>query len=207
MVKVRKRGVGELEDEVRLLKQRNEELRKEIDDQREQITQLREYAEDYVNCLESWRETFGMVITDGGLTWEPWWNEHKQLVADYNKLVRRWNQYLPLINREPRNVGRPLAASDAQVAEVRKLRKAGRSLRGIAEDTGLSLDTVRTIVGKMSGGDRTTRKHRVRAGLERIDLRAQMATWKRQQRTGDALPRQVNRVIEQGRGLIKQTKH
>jgi hypothetical protein len=205
MAKVRKRGVGE--HEIRLLKQRNEELRKEIDDQREQITQLREYAEDYVNCLESWREAFSMVMTDsGGWTWAPFWDGHKQLVADYNKLVRRWNQYLPLINREPRNVGRPLAASDAQVAEVRKLRKAGRSLRGIAEDTSLGLDTVRTIVGKMSGGDRTTRKHRVRAGVERIDLRAQMATWKRQQRTGDALPKQVYRVIDEGRELIKQTK-
>jgi hypothetical protein len=86
---------------------------------------------------------------------------------------------------------------------VHKLRKAGRSLRGIAEDTGLGLDTVRTVVGKMSGKDRTAKKHRDR--LERIDLRAQMATWKRQHRTGDALPKQVDRVIEAGRELIKQT--
>jgi hypothetical protein len=204
MAKKRKGSIGELEDEIKLLKQRNEELRKEIDDQREQITELREYTQDFVNCLESFRDTFGMVETDGRWTWEPFWNEHKQLVADYNALVRRWNKYLPLINREPRNVGRPLAASEAQVAEVHKLRKAGRSLRGIAEDTGLGLDTVRTIVDKISGKDRTTKKHRDQ--VERIDLRPQMATWKRQHRTGDALPKQVDRVIEQGRELIKQTK-
>jgi hypothetical protein len=204
MAKERKRSVGELEDELKLLKRRNEELRKEIDDQRELVTELRDHAGDFVNCLESYRDTFGMVETDSGWTWEPWWNEHKQLVADYNKLVRLWNQCLPLINKQPRNVGRPLAASDAQVVEVHKLRRAARSLRGIAEDTGLGLDTVRTIVDKMSGKDRATKKHRDQ--LERIDLRPRMATWKRQHRAGDALPKQVDRVIEQGRELIKQTK-
>jgi hypothetical protein len=86
MAKERRRSVGELTDEVKLLKQRNEELRKEIDDQRELIAELREHAEDFVNYLEAWRDTFGMVETDGGWTWEPWWNERKQLIADYNKL-------------------------------------------------------------------------------------------------------------------------
>jgi hypothetical protein len=117
---------------------------------------------------------------------------------------RRWNKYLPVINREPRNVGRPLAASEAQVVQVRKLRKAGRSLRHIAEDTSLSVDTVRTIVGKMNGNDRTTTKHRQR--LERIDERQRLVKWKRQRRTGDALPRRVQRVVEEGRALVKEAK-
>jgi hypothetical protein len=34
------------------------------------------------------------------------------------------------------------------VEEVLELRKAGRSLRGIVDDTNLGLSTVRTIVGK-----------------------------------------------------------
>lgn len=42
--------------------------------------------------------------------------------------------------------GRPLAATEAQIAEVRKLRKAGGSLRDIASQTGLGLQTVRTIL-------------------------------------------------------------
>jgi hypothetical protein len=46
----------------------------------------------------------------------------------------------------PRNVGRPLAASEAQCATVLKLHKAGTSLRAIAEETSLGLRTVRTIV-------------------------------------------------------------
>jgi hypothetical protein len=44
--------------------------------------------------------------------------------------------------------GRPIAASDAQQIAVRKMRKAGTSLRKIARDTSLGLQTVRTILGR-----------------------------------------------------------
>ena len=63
---------------------------------------------------------------------------------------------------------------------------------------------MRTIVGKMNGNDRTTTKHRRR--LERIDERQRLAKWKRQRRTGDALPRRVQRVVEGGRALVKEAK-
>jgi hypothetical protein len=204
-VKKRSRSVAELEDELKVRDRRIEELRKEIDENRDLIQRLREHAEDYVNCLEAWKDALGMVMTeDGKWTWAPFWDDHNALIDDYNELVRDWNKWLPLINREPRNVGRPLAASEAQVAEVWKLRKGGRSLRGIAEDTSLGLDTVRTIVGKMIGRDRTTRKHRSR--LERIDNRRQQVTWKRQRRTGNALPGRAQRVVEEGNALIKEAK-
>ena len=205
MAKDHKLSVGELEDELKVKERRIEELRQEIDEQRELIDRLRENSEEADGVFEAWIETFEMERTDsGGLTWKPFWQEHNQLIDDYNDLVRRWNKYLPVINREPRNVGRPLAASEAQVVQVQKLRKAGRSLRGIAEDTSLSVDTVRTIVGKMNGQDRTTTKHRQR--LERIDERQRLAKWKRQRRTGDALPRRVQRVVEGGRALVKEAK-
>ena len=205
MAKDHKLSVGELEDELKVKERRIEELRQEIDEQRELIDRLRENSEEADGVFEAWIETFEMERTDsGGLTWKPFWQEHNQLIDDYNDLVRRWNKYLPVINREPRNVGRPLAASEAQVVQVQKLRKAGRSLRGIAEDTSLSVDTVRTIVGKMNGQDRTTTKHRQR--LERIDERQRLVKWKRQRRTGDALPRRVQRVVEGGRALVKEAK-
>ena len=205
MAKDHKLSVGELEDELKVKERRIEELRQEIDEQRELIDRLRENSEEADGVFEAWIETFEMERTDsGGLTWKPFWQEHNQLIDDYNDLVRRWNKYLPVINREPRNVGRPLAASEAQVVQVQKLRKAGRSLRGIAEDTSLSVDTVRTIVGKMNGNDRTTTKHRQR--LERIDERQRLVKWKRQRRTGDALPRRVQRVVEEGRALVKEAK-
>jgi hypothetical protein len=84
---------------------------------------------------------------------------------------------------------------------VRKLRKAGKSLRWIAEETSLGLNTVRTIVGKLDGTDRTSRKE-----LERIDNRQRAIRWKREKRTGDALPRQAQRVVEKGRELLKEAK-
>jgi hypothetical protein len=206
MAKQSKRSVGELEDEIKARDRRIEELRKEIDENRELIRRLEEHAEDYSNSIDSWCEAFGMTMTeDGSWTWEPFWDEYNELINDYNDLVRRWNKYLPLINREPRNVGRPLAASKAQVAQVRKLRRDGRSLRGIGDDTSLGLDTVRTIVGKMQVRNRTTQKHRNR--LERIEIdRARIARWKRQRRTGDMLPKRAQAVVEAGRKLIKEAK-
>jgi hypothetical protein len=149
--------------------------------------------------MESWKETFGMVMTDDGkCTWEPFWDEHNKLIDDYNKMVRDWNRHVV----PPRNVGRPLAASDAQVVQVRKLRKAGKSLRWIMEETSLGFQTVRTIVGQVDGTDRTRQRHMGRVDPDRL----RQARWKRQRRTGDALPRRVQRVIEVGRALAKESR-
>jgi hypothetical protein len=201
-----RKTVGELQDELKHKDERIEELREEIDKQGELIQRLREHADDYVNCMERWKETFQMTMTDDGRwTWDAFWAEHNKVVDDYNALVRNWNKYLPLINSHGQPVGRPLAASEAQVAQVRMLRKQGLSLRGIVDETNLGLNTVRTIVAKDSGNDRTSKKHRQR--VERIELgRARLASQRRQKRTGDALPRQAQRVVEEGRDLIKEAK-
>jgi hypothetical protein len=34
----------------------------------------------------------------------------------------------------------------------------------------------------------------------------QMTRWKRQKRTGDAIPKRAQRVVEEGRALIKEAK-
>jgi hypothetical protein len=52
----------------------------------------------------------------------------------------------------PRPAGRPLAASETQVAEVRRLRANGASLRAVARSSGLGLKTVRTILARESPG-------------------------------------------------------
>jgi hypothetical protein len=208
----RQKTIGELEDEVRRLQDEVRGLRKALEEDqhtndglRDLTDRFRENADDYVNCLEAWKETFGMVMTEsGGWTWAPFWDERSKIIDAYNNLAQRWNKYLPLINGQSRNVGRPLAASEAQVDTVRKLRKAGRSLRGIAEDTSLGLDTVRTIVGQMHLKDRTTNKHRQR--IERIDLREEMASWKRQRRSGGALPKRVQGVIEAANELVTEAR-
>jgi hypothetical protein len=170
------------------------------------IQRLREHAEDYDRSIEAWCEAFGMEMNEDGMwTWKPFREEHNKLVEDYNKLVRSWNQCLPLINREPRNVGRPLAASEAQRADVLRLHKQGMSLRGITEELTLGFQTVRTIVAQKDKRDRTTKKHRQRLEYIEID-RQQVAKWKRQKRTGDVLPRRVNAFLKEGRELVKEAK-
>ena len=197
----RKPTIGELEDELKRRDERIEELRQEIDEQRDLIQLMEENVDDAANVIDLWKEAFDMVESESGWTWEPFWDEHKQLIDDYNDLVRQWNKYLPVINGRTQPVGRPLAASAAQQATVRKLHKAGKSLRWIAEETSLGFNTVRTIVGKAEGTDRTSKRHQ-----ERIDNRQQAIRWKRQQRTGDALPKQAQRVVEEGRALLKEAK-
>ena len=111
---------------------------------------------------------------------------------------------MPFFNTKTRNVGRSGGKRGASRGSP-QVGKAGRSLRGIADDTSLGLDTVRTIVSKMDGNDRTTQKHRDR--LERIEIdRQQIAQWKRQRRTGDALPKRVQTALERGRALAKEAR-
>jgi uncharacterized coiled-coil protein SlyX len=200
-----RRRIGELEDEIKHRDRRIEELREEVDEQRDLLRRMQEHIEDADNTLERWKETFHMMEDENGKwTWEPFWDERNKIIDDYNDLAHRWNKYLPIINGRSQPVGRPLGASEAQVATVLKLHKQGVSLRGIVDETSLGLRTVRTIIDKRNDTDRTTRKHRER--LERIDNRQQMTRWKRQKRTGDALPKQAQRVVEEGRELVKEAK-
>lgn len=191
--------VGELEDELERRDERITELREEIDDLRDLVRRMEEHVDDANGTLERWRETFDMVETERG-TWTtaPWWEAHDKLVADFNDLARRWNKFLPLLNQNP--VGRPLAASEAQQALVRKRRKAGKSLRWIEAETNLSLQTVRTIVGKTDGTDRTTKQRRIALDHPTV------VAWKRKRRTGQGLPRQAQAVVETGRDLLKEAK-
>jgi hypothetical protein len=200
-----KQTIGALKDEIKHRDRRIEELRREIDEQRDLIRRMEEHAENYCNDIEAWKETFDMVETERGTwTWAPFWQQRADLVADYNDLVRKWNRYLPLINGHGRPVGRPLAASEAQCDAVLKLRRQGYSLRGIAEETSLGLNTVVTIVSKSNGSDRTTKKHRAR--LERIDPSRHTLRWKRQHHTGENLPRRAQATAKEGRTLIKEAK-
>jgi hypothetical protein len=200
------RRIGELEDELKQRDRRITELRQEIDEQGELITSMRENIEDSDNVLESWRDTFDMTMTDDGAwTWKPFWNEHNKLVDRYESLRQRWNKYVPLINGRAQPVGRPLAASDDQADTVRKLHTKGMSLRDIMIETNLSFSTVRTIVGQINRTDRTTKKHRDR--FERIERdKARDVRWKRQKRTGDALPKRAQAVFDKGRALIVEAK-
>jgi hypothetical protein len=149
-----------------------------------------------------WRETFGMELVEGGWTWQPFWDDHWKLVARFGDLVKRWNRAVPILNAGSQEVGRPLAASEAQIATVRRLHKQGKSLRWIVDETNLTLRTVRTIVGRDDGTDRTTKTRREKIEIDKFTR----SRWKSQKRTGDALPGRVNAVIETGNALATEAK-
>ena len=94
------------------------ELRDEIDELRDLVSRVRSTPKKATHASSSWKETFDMVQTEsGGWTWSPFWEEHNQLIQDYNDLVRYWNKYLPRINGEPRSGKRGSGRACPQTAE------------------------------------------------------------------------------------------
>jgi hypothetical protein len=184
---------------------RIQELKSDLDKAHDLIQRQDEQIGDFLETFERWKEAFGMVFDDEGLlTWSPFVAKAESWRDRHNDLVRKWNRFVGEYNAtvRRRNVGRPLNASDAQRETVLKLRKAGKSLRAIVEETNLGLGTVRTIVDQADRRDRTTRKH-----LERVrrDM-GEERTWQSQQRSRAALPRRINALEQQAAELRKEAK-
>jgi DNA repair exonuclease SbcCD ATPase subunit len=199
--------VGELEDK---LKQRDRtilELRQEAEEAQALIAELREHAQDHVETLESWIEAFEIVAGDDGhYHWPNVYRQYNELVDSYDALRREWNRLVPKYNAaiEPRGLGRPLAASEAQQRKVLAMRKAGESLRAIVSGTGLTLRTVRTIIGKADGTDRTTKRTNE---IRRLELnRNRMAAYRARKRTRDALPKRITDLLARGKSLVKRAR-
>jgi hypothetical protein len=89
--------------------------------------------------MENWKEAFNTSLGDDGLWHEAYLADVEQYHDRYVALLREWNKNVTLFNNTviKRNVGRPLEASEAQVKNVRQLRRRRSSLRDIAEQTGL----------------------------------------------------------------------
>jgi hypothetical protein len=195
--------IADLERELKLKDERISELKDEIDEQRELVRRMEEHAKEHDEYLESFITTFGLVVNDEG-KWSngEFINTHNALVVRFNDLRDRYNKLVGSFNRNIATVnpvGRPLAASEAQQAQIAKLHKAGRSARWIADEMTLSRRTVTTVISKLDGTDRTTAKHRQRLGLEpkRKDWRpAAMAR----------LPKRVTEYFEKGRELAKEAR-
>jgi hypothetical protein len=120
----------------------------------------------------------------------------------HNDIVKKWNRHVALFNNTivRRNVGRPIAASEAQQAQIIKHHKAGKSERWIAEEMTLSRRTVTTVINKKRGTDRTTVKH-----LQRIDPgRFKSEPWR--ERTRANLPKRIGETLERGAELVKAAK-
>jgi hypothetical protein len=201
----------DLKREIELRDKRIAELREEIDQLRALVRRAEEEVrDDMENLIEHWIALGDMHQNEDGLyVWDndaTGWAKAVEWRDKYVKVVREWNKYVGEYNavQKPRNIGRPLGASDAQCADVLKRHEQGQSLRFISEATNLGLRTVRTIVDRKRGTDRTSRRHEQfkRIVLEREELRQLDA----KKRGTDALPRRINTALSDAREFLKDAR-
>jgi hypothetical protein len=192
------------EEQLKEAERRIAEMRAERDEARNMAQRMEEHVRDADALIDSWIESFEMQLGDDGT-----WKWHPDLIVDdlqtrYFALLKQWNKFVGKYNQAvaPKEIGRPLDASPAQCAQVLKLKKAGRSLRNIADEMSLGLQTVRTIIGREARTDRTSVKR-----LERVDPQnTALAAWRARKRTGDALPKRIGETLQQGAALLKEAK-
>ena len=193
--------IADLENEIKHRDRRILELKREVDEAQTLIAEMREQVQD----CNDWIEAFEMTLNDEGTyALAPWVAKLESYLDKYNALAAQWNKLIPKYNAAvaPQGIGRPLAASEAQQSQVLAMRKEGKSLRAIAAKTGLSPRTVRTIVGKAEGTDRTTKRTNE---LRKLELnRANMAAVRARKRARDALPKQITELVNRGRDIVKR---
>jgi hypothetical protein len=197
--------IATLEDELKQRDRRIKGLRADIAKLEDLVTRQAEHVQDCADHIDRVIQAFDMVQgADGTWQWSADFLRGTEWFDKYRDLLKEWNRFAPEFNAKVRhrNVGRPLAASDAQVEQVLKLHKSGTSLRGIAEETSLGLRTIRTIIDRPDGRDRTSRKH-----LERIkpDVAAERA-WLAKIRMRKALPQQISAARKACDDLHKEAK-
>ena len=184
--------IRDLKDRVHDLKDRAAEARDESDAYREELVSALDTIENYHAFLLEPAEEDGFVQSRLGTIID----EYNSLAGEYNKLLRKHQRLVSDWNRRltPPVPGRPIEASDDQQDEVRKLRKKGRSLRGIALDSGLSLKTVRTIVSHMTGKTKKAQADRLKR--ERMLAKYRQADTRVRKRAKDS-------VVAETKSLLK----
>ncbi len=198
------RRIGQLEDELKQRDRRIDELKREVDKLEAKNEEMREHVQTSNEMTEQWIEAFEMVLGDDGKwSWNGFVTAYENMFEEWVALKAKWNKFVPKYNAviAPRGIGRPLAASGAQQRQVMALHKNGKSLRSIVKATNLGLSTVRTIIGKANGTDRSTKRTNE---LRRLELnRGNMAAYRARKRTRDALPKKISEFLERGRELVK----
>ena len=199
------------ETEIAFLRERLDRARSEKDEALELVAEMREHLRESSDMIDTWIDVFDMQQDERGV-WiydrnqADLWAGYDELLTDYNKLIRDWNKFVPRYNAaiNPKNKGRPLAASEAQAAKVKELRNGGQSLRAIANETGLSLRTVRTVLDNAEGKSRDTAK---KAELRRKEFsRLRAAAFRARKRKMDSLPKELARLQKSSSKLDKQAR-
>jgi hypothetical protein len=199
----RRQRIADLERELHLKDERINELKDEIDEGRDLVRRMSEHAEEHDHELERFITTFGLEVTaDGKYSNGEFIEDYRALVDQYEDLRLRYNKLVGSFNRNIATVnpvGRPVAASDEQQAQIVRHHKAGRSARWIAEEMTLSRRTVMTVIGKHHGVDRTSNTRRKRLGLEPKKKDWRVASM-------DSMPKRMTKHFEQARELRKEAK-
>jgi DNA-binding NarL/FixJ family response regulator len=198
--------ITELLMEIDARGRRNDELRREINEQNALITELREEVEDLSETLQNFKDTFDLVPADepDTVTNAPLVDRLDEALEKRHDMLRKYNDLIRFVRARvfPRSIGRPLACSDEQRKRILAYRKAGKSLRSIAEEMNLGLQTVRTVIDKKDRKDRTT--------LDRWqqiepDMRTERDR-RRRRKDVDALRKRIPRLMEDSAELIKRAK-
>jgi hypothetical protein len=195
--------IADLERELRLKDERINKLKDEVDSARDLIRRLEEHVQERNEEMENFIMIFGLEMNDEG----KWTNskalkEQREFFDKYNDLVARHNKLVGIVNRhiaDLQPVGRPIAASEAQQAQILKHHKAGKSSRWIAEEMTLSRRTVTTVISNAEGTGRTTAKRRQRLGLE-----PKRKDWRVTAR--DHVGKRLTEHLENGRNLQQEAK-
>ncbi len=200
-------NIADLEAELREKTDRLERALGELDEANALVDEMREWIEDQTGVIETWIEVFDMRHLEDG-TWQ-WndvegWEEAAKVIEEHQKLVRDWNKFVSEWNTtiSPRYFGRRLEASEAQVDEVRHLRKKGISIRKIAAEKSLSVRTVRTILDRGTAKERTRTNELRRQHYDKMGA----AHFKAKKRGHDELPKRINRLLKDGAALVKAAK-
>jgi hypothetical protein len=194
--------IGQLEDELKAARARADELKLERDEAYELVERMKQHVDDADNVINSWIEADQLELGDNGLyQFSPSLStRYDEMLDKHLVLIKQWNSFAAMI--APRDVGRPLAASEAQCATVLKLHAEGTPLRLIVDETSLGLQTVRTIIGREHRTDRTSKKRMTKLGIDKTELNRAKA----RKRTRDALPKRVKATLDEGAELIREAK-
>ena len=199
--------VPEHQEELRRANEKLKELRLEQSKAHELVDEMREHVEESNELIDSWIEVFKMELDDDG-KWQ-WnsdlteaWETVVRVAEERDEVLRKWNRLVPKYNAviAPKPVGRPLAANEAQIAEVKRRHRRSHSLRAIAKGVGLSFGTVRSIL-------QPRRKYEVDRALRKRELdRLRAKAYRDRKRAIDALPKRINEVRRRGDKLLKAAK-
>ncbi|MGY2995830.1 hypothetical protein [Mesorhizobium sp. URHB0026] len=203
--------IAELEADLAGRDDKIKQMTTDLAEARDLVDRMREHVDDVSSSIETWVTAFDLSLGEDGV-WKidrsqsDVWEKHLQLHEEHLALIRKWNKFVPEYNAAilARDIGRPLAASEAQRADVLKRHKAGESLRAISKATALGLRTVRTIIDKHQGTDRASKRANE---LRRVEFNRQRAAAFRVRKRGmEAMPKQIGELQKAGAALVKRAK-